>query len=456
MKNFVFIVFLISVYSCSKNNTEIIPSATSDGRSNVTDYSHYFDSLASLGINYGFQTVVPKKDYDIVLSRVTATTVTLTILCYKDCKGYITYETNVTEPIYFKAGVAQKIVLSNLSANKKYTYQFYYKPIGINDYIISKPHMFSTTKDSGLTFSFAITADSHLDENSDTSIFLSTLSNIANGENDFLVDLGDTFMTDKYGQQTFRCSYGQYIAQRFYFGSICHSLPLYFVQGNHDGEVGEKRPEITGWAKTVREELFPNLVSDNYFAWNWGDALLIVLDPFTYTSAQGSKDYWQRTLGDIQYRWLEQTLKTSNKKYKFVFIHNLVGGVDKDGQGRGGAEVAPYWEWGGKNIEGINEFNQKRTWTEPIHALLKRYGVQIVFHGHDHLYAKQEYDGIIYQCVQQPALKRYEKLTYATTYGYINGVLRYDPGYIRVSISPNNAKIEYISHLGNLIDSYIL
>ena len=48
---------------------------------------------------------------------------------------------------------------------------------------------------------------------------------------------------------------------------------------------------------------------------------------------QPSKDAWGLTLGDRQYAWLKQTLATSTAKYKFVFIHNLVGGLD--GQMRG-------------------------------------------------------------------------------------------------------------------------
>ncbi|MGL4229355.1 MAG: metallophosphoesterase family protein [Tannerellaceae bacterium] len=420
------------------------------------DYSQYFDSLASFGQKYGFQTVVPRRDFDIVLSKVTSATVTATVLCYCDCVGYITYGANLSERKDFKAGEAQQIEIDNLSENESYSYRFYYKKADSDVFASSDEFSFKTKKNTDTSFSFAVIADSHLDENSDTAIYLSTLSNIAKGNNDFIVDLGDTFMTDKYGQQTFSYAYGQYFAQRYYLGSVCHSLPYYFVQGNHDGETGDKRAEMSAWSKLVREELYPNPVPENYFTWEWGDVQIIVLDPYTFTSSQGNRDPWQRSLGDSQYRWLEQVLKGSTQKYKFVFIHNLVGGVDKEGQGRGGAEAAIYWEWGGKNLEGLDEFSQKRSWAEPIHALLKRYGVQIVFHGHDHLYAKQDYDGIIYQCVQQPGLKRYDKLTYATTYGYINGTIKYDPGYIRISVSPDCAKIEYLSHTGNLLDSYTL
>ena len=140
-----------------------------------------------------------------------------------------------------------------------------------------------------------------------------------------------------------------------------------------------------------------------------------------------------------------------------MFIHNLVGGVDADGQGRGGSEAAPFWEWGGYAQNGEYQFDDKRpSWGEPIHNLLKRYGVNVVFHGHDHLYARQEYDGIIYQCVQQPSLKRYDKLTYGDTYGYKSGVIKYNPGHLKVTVSPGKASVDYMATYEGLLDSYEL
>jgi len=457
MKSLFIIGLLVLMSACSNNDATVsLQPSLEEGVLEDVDYNHYFDSLSQYGSKYGFQTIVPQKDYDIILSNPTDNSITATILTYKDYVGHVSYNTTSTQEVTFKAGIPQKIILQNLLPNSGYSYQFYYKRLGASVYSVSPQYKFSTTQYEGTTFSFAIIADSHLDENCDTSIYKATLSNVQNESNAFIVDLGDTFMTDKYGKQTYSYAYGQYLAQRYYFGSICHSLPLFFVQGNHDGETGEKEAGMTAWSKQIREKFFPNPVSDNYYAWNWGNALMIVLDPFTFTPQQGGKDYWQRTLGDTQYHWLETTLRNSNKKYKFVFIHNLVGGLDNDGQARGGAEVAPYWEWGGLNVDGSDEFTQNRSWNEPIHALLKKYGVQIVFHGHDHLFAKQEFDGIIYQCVQQPGLKHYENQTYGNTFGYKDGIFNYYPGHIKVTISPSGAKVDYISFKNTILYSYSL
>lgn len=424
--------------------------------SSESDSNRYFDSLASLGLGYGFQTIVPRRDFDIVLSAPTQSTMTVTLLTYHDCVGYLSYNSTTTPLMVFKSGIPLKIVLSGLLPSRSYNYQFHYRKEGESLYSHSSTYSFAMPKEKGEAFSFAITADSHLDENCDTATYQSTLRNILGGGNDFLVDLGDTFMTDKYGLQ-YSFSHGQFLAQRYYLGGVCSYLPLFFVQGNHDGETGLKKSEMTDWTKRIRESYFPNPLSENYFSWNWGDVLVIVLDPFTFTTQQGSKDPWQRTLGEIQYRWLESTLKNSTQKYKLVFIHNLVGGVDVEGQARGGAEVASYWEWGGRNLSSVDVFSLRRNgWGEPIHSLLKRYGVGVVFHGHDHVYARQEYDGIVYQCVPQPGIKRYDRVTYANDYGYKEGVIRYDPGYIRVSVLLNSLKIDYVAHTNTILYSYTL
>lgn len=83
---------------------------------------------------------------------------------------------------------------------------------------------------------FTVQADSHLDENTNSAVYENTLANALQDAPDFHLELGDTFMVDKYVRP--ELSFGQYLAQRYYFGKLCHSAPLFFVPGNHDGEGG--------------------------------------------------------------------------------------------------------------------------------------------------------------------------------------------------------------------------
>ncbi len=155
--------------------------------------------------------------------------------------------------------------------------------------------------------------------------------------------------------------------------------------------------------------------------------------------AQGgrkNRDWWGITLGDAQYQWFKQTLEQSKARYKFVFAHHVLG------SGRGGIEESELYEWGGKNKRGDVEFRQKRPgWEMPIHQLMVKHGVTIFFQGHDHLYARQERDGIVYQEVPMPADHTYVAHNQES---YRSGVKLPNSGYLRVTVSPAEVKVDYV------------
>lgn len=82
----------------------------------------------------------------------------------------------------------------------------------------------------------------------------------------------------------------------------------------------------------------------------------------------------------------------------------------------------------------------------PLHELFKTYGVDVVLHGHDHFYAMERKDGIVYQLVRQPSLAKEQRLSpeQLAEYGYSSGVFLPSPGYLRVSVSPQEARVEYL------------
>jgi hypothetical protein len=80
----------------------------------------------------------------------------------------------------------------------------------------------------------------------------------------------------------------------------------------------------------------------------------------------------------------------------------------------------------------------------PIHQLLKQYKVDIVFHGHDHLYARQDFDGIIYQTVPQPG-DPVGHTRSAQQYGYSTGNIYSSSGHLRVKITGDKAIVDYIN-----------
>ncbi len=402
---------------------------------------------------------IPTHPYDVILGRPTANSVTFSLLAYNDQTLSISYGTSSgnyasqTDPINLTANTPQTFQLSNLQPSTEYFYS-------INNGI---ENTFHTARPAGSTYTFTIQADSHLDSNASAQVYLQTLANQRADNPDFVIDMGDTFMTDKYKPYT--DAFPQYLAQRYLLGQLADTAPLFLVLGNHDGEGaprGKNGEEMSVWSAQNRTLYFPNPVPNdfytgnvtphptigdlqNYYAFTWGDALFIVLDPYWYTppTKGNTENLWNPTLGEEQYQWLKRTLETSNAKWKFVFIHQLIGGLEKDG--RGGVEVAPYHEWGGLNPDGSYGFDENRpNWESPIHQLLITHNVSAVFHGHDHLFVHQELDGIIYQEIPQPGSARPDSTDSAADYGYVNGTVLGGPGHMRVTVSPEQVTVDYV------------
>jgi predicted phosphodiesterase len=78
----------------------------------------------------------------------------------------------------------------------------------------------------------------------------------------------------------------------------------------------------------------------------------------------------------------------------------------------------------------------------PLHQLFVQNGVNIVFHGHDHLFVKEELDGIIYQDVPQPGHPSGGTRS-AEEYGY-GGVILGSSGHVRVTVERNQATVNYV------------
>jgi hypothetical protein len=411
---------------------------------------------------------IPAHPIDVILGRPTRNSITISVLTYQDAEGYIEYGPapdsyfNQTPPTSLGANQPVEILVDGLQVNTAYTYRLWYRFGSAGVFATTEAATFSTQRSADSTFTFSIQADSHMDSNSNLALYTQTLASERTDQPDFVIDLGDTFMTDKFKPYT--AAQPQYLAQRYYMSLIGQAAPLFLVLGNHDGE-GAPRGQVndmSAWSAQLRTKYFPNPTPDgfytgnstfdktvgalqDYYAWEWGDALFMVLDPYWFTPRENSTntDLWNPTLGEAQYQWLKATLDASRAKWKFVFIHQLIGGADKNG--RGGIEVANYYEWGGNNADGSYGFDEKRPgWGVPIHQLLVANNVTAVFHGHDHLFVKQELDGIIYQEVPQPAASGSGGTNSAAEYGYLSGDILGGSGHLRVSVSSIGVTVDFI------------
>ena len=79
----------------------------------------------------------------------------------------------------------------------------------------------------------------------------------------------------------------------------------------------------------------------------------------------------------------------------------------------------------------------------PIHQLMVTNGVNIFFQGHDHLYAKEQLDGLVYQEVPMPSDSTYEIGVLANADAYTDVTLD-GSGHIRVSVTPTCVTVDYV------------
>jgi len=481
------------------------------------DFSNVITTLSVDGPGTISLSPLSPVSFNILLGRPTDNSVTANIISDQDVQFYIAYRdssgdytgeigpfaVNADEPV-------EKVIGGGFPANSENFYHIRYKQAGTTEWNEGPEYSFHTQKARGSTFTFTIISDSHLGQYGgqtadEYALYTQTLQNVGDDHPDFHIDLGDTFAMDPSPLGTGMTEAeadAAYLIERPYLKSISHSVPIYLAIGNHENEEGwnfddvftapDKSLAIVGLK--ARLKYFPNPIPDDfytgnadalpaqflaaypgfpfgeayhedYYAWEWGDALFVVLDPYHYSmtwpsegNAYGGEgqdgevggDRWDWTLGIEQYLWFKNVLETSDATYKFVFSHHVTGGSTV--YGRGGIDAAPYFEWGGKNADGSWGWDTKRPasegWDVPIHQLMVANGVNVYFHGHDHIYAREELDGIVYLECPKPDDAGYDWEPYGYGYNenlYPNAIsILQNSGHIRVVVSPNNVKMDYV------------
>ncbi len=418
--------------------------------------------------------VAQKVTHSEIVSRVTDNSATITLLfdsIVEVCALYGKKSGTLNKQTQWQSISAQQpaqVLISGVEANTQYFYSVCYRKQGSTDSTIRNEYSFHTQRPAGEAFTFVVQADPHMDNQSDTLVYVNCLKNQLNDKPDFMIDLGDVVMSDKLKNSSGKITHDTITKRtefmRSYYALVCHSMPLYLVLGNHEGEAGwtlnNSAENVAIWNVTDRKKYFANPVPnsfytgdetdnqfvgkrENYYAFTWGDALFIALDPYWYTKPKpDSLNGWRWTLGKAQYDWLKSTLEKSTAKFKFVFSHQLIGG---DPDGRGGTEYANLYEWGGNNLDGTRGWEKNRPgWYKPIKDLLTEHRVTIFFHGHDHFFGKQEKNCLIYQETPQPSHPNFQNAGQADDYGYHEGLILPNSGHLRVNVSPDGVRVDYV------------
>ena len=407
--------------------------------------------------------------FNEILGRPTDKSVTISALFSQIVEvkyEFGAFPTNFSESTALDTSLAETPVvvdLGPLQPDKRYYYRTVYRPIGSANFKFGPVRTFHTQRLPGATFSFTVEADEHLyDKKGVRSLYQICLQNQARDSADFMLSLGDIFGDDHTPTTTTSADMAAlHLDYRQYLGEVCHSLPFFVCLGNHEGESGyylDQTPPNniavygTKWRKFYYPNPFPNSfysgnmveepngigLPENYFAWTWGDALFVVLDVYRDCDVNEKPQKWDWTLGKTQYDWLKNTLESSPAKHKFVFAHH------NRGQGRGGITPATGFEWGGMDA-GQDKFDEMRPgWGQPIHQMMVANGVDIFFQGHDHLFAKEELDGLVYQEVPMPSDSTYEIGVLANADAYTDLTLD-GSGHLRVTVAPECVTVDYVA-----------
>ena len=442
-----------------------------------------------------------------VLGRPTDHSITVNVLAPNAVDAYVEYSaqagvhTEKTAVVKSPAKTPFEIAIDRLKPNTRYYYRVVTRPAGGGTYTPAAEYSFMTQRPPGSTFTFDVQADSHperLNRMFVPELYARTMANVRKDRPDFYITLGDDFSIDTGRRASAQDKVAQvYIDQRPFLGMEGTAAPVFLVNGNHEQAAmyllngTPNNPAV--WAGVSRNRYYPNPAPDgfysgdaepvefvgqlrDYYAFTWGDALFVSLDPYWHSKvavdnrlgegpggpsddkggkkASGKKgaddadgggggkrrDLWDVTHGEAQYKWLTKTLAESRAKYKFIFAHHVLG------TGRGGVDMADLYEWGGKNNQSVWEFDKKRPgWDLPIHQLMAKYHVSIFFQGHDHLFVRQEKDGVVYQETPNPANPNYDQTgPQDFAKAYKNGDTLPSSGHIRVNVTPDGAKVDYV------------
>ena len=186
---------------------------------------------------------------------------------------------------------------------------------------------------------------------------------------------------------------------RRHMAPLSVSCPHFGLIGNWEGKSGKIPAENAALVANVRRRFAPNpdhvtyeqrgSPNEDYYAFDWGPALFVVLNVQSYSAPSGPRsspmddvalmEDWM--LGAAQFSWLEGVLAASDHPFKFVCIHHPVGGNAATRfetlYGRGGPRAATVGE------------------QRLGHEIMREFGVQIFFFGHDHVFLDEVVDSMV-------------------------------------------------------------
>lgn len=211
--------------------------------------------------------------------------------------------------------VSCEYVLEGLAPGEECSCRLRYRLAGSEDpFEEGSLLVFRTQRPAGTPFTLTLQADSHIigawqTQGPGLELYRRALQNIEEDRPDFHISMGDFAMIGYCPSSSM--AWEQYAVQRRFLDTYLSGVPLYLVLGNHEAEKGwlmEAGDSLAVWGESARRELILNPtpgrfyagcedssatgpgLRESYYAWEWGDALFVVLDPFWYTTRDPTYD----------------------------------------------------------------------------------------------------------------------------------------------------------------------
>jgi hypothetical protein len=202
------------------------------------------------------------------------------------------------------------------------------------------------------TFTFAVVGDNRGESSGQPSpVFVDIVKALAKDSPDFVINTGD--MINGYAGETHQSLRKMWDGYRRSLAPL--TMPVHHVPGNHDiYDALSARQWKALWGPT-------------YYSFTHRNALFIALDTETTPGK----------LGEAQMSWLEQQLRDAKQPNLFIVLHRPLFPVD------------------GHIGTSLDQFPADR---DRLHALFLRYRdrIKAVFVGHEHMYHREDRDGLSY------------------------------------------------------------
>ena len=230
------------------------------------------------------------------------------------------------------------------------------------------------TAEDKILFSFTVAGDNRPANNElpQPAIFQEILNSMKHENPSFFVNTGDIIMGNTQNPSILERQFSDYI----HAISIL-AIPMYVSPGNHDVANSVSREFFKKFLKLSKgpnfKPGFPDSGSEFFYSFKFEGINFIILDAY-------EPGNWGAVKGQ-ELSWLESVLAKMKDEEVFIFVHPPVYSVLNPGCITDGS----------KHVAFSSKKNQ-----DYIRELFKKFNVDGVFHGHEHLFNKQNIDDTEY------------------------------------------------------------